>query len=71
MIILSHDDVAKLLPMREAIEVVDRAMRTVSNGGAELPLRSIMPVGGNNKMGIMPGAMNDPACFGIKLISLF
>ena len=71
MIILSHDDVAKLLPMTEAIEVVDRAMRTVSNGGAELPLRSIMPVGGNNKMGIMPGAMNDPACFGIKLISLF
>ena len=71
MIVLTHDDVAALLPMKECIEVVHRAMITVSDGGAELPLRSVVPVGGNNRMGVMPGALSDPACFGIKLISLF
>lgn len=71
MIILSNDDVARLLPMHEAIEAVEQAMITVSSGGTEMPLRSVMPVGGDNRMGIMPGAMSDPACFGIKLISLF
>ncbi|MEO9778933.1 MAG: ornithine cyclodeaminase family protein [Sedimentitalea sp.] len=71
MIILSNDDVARLLPMHEAIKAVEQAMITVSSGGAEMPLRSVMPVGGDNRMGIMPGAMSDPDCFGIKLISLF
>ncbi|MBK0328900.1 ornithine cyclodeaminase family protein [Rhodobacteraceae bacterium F11138] len=71
MIVLSNDDVARLLSMQDAIEAVQRAMITVSAGGAEIPLRSVMPVGGDNRMGIMPGALSDPACFGIKLISLF
>lgn len=71
MIVLDHSDVAELLPMREAIEVVDRAMRTVSQGGAELPLRTAVPVGGGNLMGVMPGSIADPACFGVKLVSLF
>ena len=71
MIVLTEADVARLLPMAEAIEVIDAAMRVVSTRGAELPLRSIVDVGGGNRMGVMPGAMSDPACFGIKLISLF
>lgn len=71
MIVLSERDVATLLPMREAIEVVESAMITVSRGAAELPLRSIMGVGGRNMMGMMPGSMDDPGCFGIKLVSLF
>lgn len=71
MIVLTHDDVAALLPMGEAIEVVAEAMRGVSDRTAELPLRSVVPVGGDNKMGVMPGAIADPACFGVKLVSLF
>jgi ornithine cyclodeaminase len=71
MIVLTHDDVAALLPMVQAIEVVDQAMREVSKGTATLPLRSAIPVGGDNRMGVMPGAIGDPACFGVKLISLF
>lgn len=71
MIVLTSADVAALLPMSEAIEVVAAAMITVSQGGAELPLRSIVPVGGRNRMGVMPGALSDPACFGVKLVSLF
>jgi len=71
MIVLSHEDVAALLPPATAIEVVARAMAATSRGEAELPLRSIMDVGGPNKMGIMPGMMRTPACHGIKLVSLY
>ena len=71
MRVLSNADVAALLPMAEAIEVIDRVMRTVSTGGAELPLRSVVPVGARNMMGVMPGALADPACYGVKIVSLF
>lgn len=71
MIVLTSEDVEKLLPMVKAIEVVESAMKVVSAGGAELPLRSVVPVGGDNRMGVMPGALSDPASFGVKLISLF
>lgn len=71
MIVLTHEDVAALLPMTEAIEVVDAVMRRVSARDVELPLRSVLPVGGANKMGVMPGSIGEPPCFGVKLISLF
>jgi alanine dehydrogenase len=71
MIILSTDDVAELLPMGEAIEIVSAAMVEVAEGKTTLPLRSIIPVGDGNFMGMMPGVMQDPACYGIKLVSLF
>lgn len=71
MIVLTGKDVEALLPMTECIEVVERAMIGVSRGEAELPLRSVVPVGGPNRMGVMPGALSEPACFGVKLISLF
>ncbi len=71
MIVLSHEDVAALLPPETAIEVVAAAMASVSRGEAELPLRSVVEVGGGNKMGIMPGRMQNPPCHGIKLVSLY
>ena len=71
MRILSNADIAALLPMDQAIGVVDRVMRTVSAGGAELPLRHVVPVGGRNMMGVMSGALSDPPCHGVKLVSLF
>jgi alanine dehydrogenase len=71
MIVLSHQDVAAMLPPQTAIEVVAQAMAATSRGEAELPLRSIIDVGGPNKMGIMPGRMMSPACHGIKLVSLY
>lgn len=71
MRILSNADIAALLPMPEAVAVIDRAMRTVSSGGAEMPLRHVVPVGGTNMMGVMSGALRDPHCYGVKLVSLF
>ncbi|MFT7593932.1 MAG: alanine dehydrogenase [Paracoccaceae bacterium] len=71
MIVLTQDHVKSLLPMAEAIEVIAHAMIGVSKRDVELPLRNILPVGGGNMMGVMPGAIGDPACFGVKLVSLF
>ncbi|MCB1390036.1 MAG: ornithine cyclodeaminase family protein [Rhodobacteraceae bacterium] len=71
MRILSNADVAALLPMADAIEVIDTTMRTVSRGDAQLPLRHVVPVGGRNMMGVMSGALGDPMCYGVKLVSLF
>jgi alanine dehydrogenase len=71
MIVLTHDHVKSLLPMSEAIEVIARAMIGVSKRDVELPLRNILSVGGGNMMGVMPGAIGNPACFGVKLVSLF
>ena len=71
MLVLEENDVETLLPMADAIEVLDAVMRDVARGATELPLRFAMPVGDDNKMGVMPGAIPDPACYGIKLVSLF
>lgn len=71
MIVLTSEDVRDLLPIGAAIEIVADAMRAVSAGGAEMPLRSVVPVGGGNRMGVMPGALAQPGCFGVKLVSLF
>lgn len=71
MIVLSAADVAALLPMAQAIEVVDAAMRRVSAGGAQLPLRFVVPVGGPNLMGVMAGALDAPQVHGAKLVSLY
>ena len=71
MRVLSNADVAALLPMEQAIEVVDRVMRHVSDGGAQMPLRHVVPVGEANGMGVMSGAIGAPDCYGVKLVSLF
>jgi alanine dehydrogenase len=71
MIVLTHDDVAALLPMAAAIDVTDKVMRVVSRGEAELPLRHVVPTGGGNMMGVMSGSLAAPHCYGVKLVSLF
>ena len=71
MRLLTNTDVAALLPMAAAIEVVARAMIQVAAGGARMPLRHVVPVGGANAMGVMSGALDEPACYGVKLLSLF
>ncbi|MEJ8569928.1 ornithine cyclodeaminase family protein [Microbaculum marinum] len=59
------------LPLADGVEVIEAAMREVSAGRADQPLRWLMPLGGGNGMGVMPGAMRSPAVHGMKLISLY
>ncbi len=69
MRIISRSDVERLLPVKECIEVMARAMRATSRGDVTLPIRQFMPVPGTTgKLAIMPGTLGDPDCFGIKLV---
>ncbi len=69
MIVASAQDVRGALPMATAIELVAGAMVKVSQGKANLPLRSAMDIDGVNRLGIMPGVLD--GMYGVKLISLF
>ena len=71
MLTLSNADIRALLPMPAAIDLVAKAMVAASAGQATLPLRQAMPLDAPNLLGIMPGAMQEPACYGTKLISLY
>lgn len=71
MLQISSDQVYAALPIAECVDVVERAMIAVSHGQAKLPLRWIMPLAADNAMGVMPGALFEPAVHGMKLISLY
>jgi ornithine cyclodeaminase/alanine dehydrogenase-like protein (mu-crystallin family) len=68
--ILGSADIKALLPMAECIELMRTTMIAVSEGRARVPPRSVTPVGAGF-LAQMPGALDEPACFGVKLLSLF
>jgi ornithine cyclodeaminase len=72
VLVLSHADVVRLLAMPACIEVIDRAMRTTSLGGAVLPLRSVVWMPDRAGMiGLMPGFLAEPTSLGLKVVSIF
>lgn len=69
--VLRGPEVRQLLPMPECIELMQTTMIAVSEGRVVLPLRSILAMPGDRgMMGMMPGYLADPECFGVKLVSL-
>ena len=57
--------------MGECIDLMHRTMSAVSEGRVVLPLRSVMVMPGDlGMLGNMPGYLAEPACFGVKLVSL-
>ena len=72
VLILSGADVRRLLPMRDCIPVIERVMRIVSRGGAQLPLRiGVTPPGDHNVMAVMPGYIDEPAAMGAKVVAVY
>ena len=71
MRILSGRDIAALVNPATLMPAIRAAMRAVSNGQAELPLRSMVKLPGRDMMGMMGGWLGDPAGHGIKVLSLF
>lgn len=73
LLILTAEDVYRLLPVQTCIDLMDRAMRAVSDGSADLPDRVIAPVGGapgqHNHLFAMPGALDGLPVYGAKLVS--
>jgi ornithine cyclodeaminase/alanine dehydrogenase-like protein (mu-crystallin family) len=69
--VLRGAEVRQLLPMAECIDLMRRTMIAVSEGRVVLPLRSILRMPGDRgMMGMMPGYLSEPECFGVKLVSL-
>jgi ornithine cyclodeaminase/alanine dehydrogenase-like protein (mu-crystallin family) len=69
--VLRGAEVRKLLPMAECVDLMRTTMIAVSEGRVVLPLRSILVMPGDRgMMGMMPGYLADPECFGVKLVSL-
>ncbi|SDE03383.1 ornithine cyclodeaminase family protein [Ruegeria marina] len=71
MKVLNAEDVRRHLPILDAIEIVEKTMIRVSQGKANLPLRTVMDIDGTNRLGVMPGALSDPTIYGVKVLSLF
>jgi ornithine cyclodeaminase/alanine dehydrogenase-like protein (mu-crystallin family) len=72
VLVLSYDDVVRLLTMEACIEVMADALRTTSKGGAVLPLRSVVWMPDRTGMiGLMPGFLDAPTSLGLKVVSIF
>ncbi len=70
--ILNQHEVTSLLPMGECISVMDTVLRTLSSGGATLPLRTMLRVpDGRGIFGIMPAHLVAPEALGLKAILVF
>jgi ornithine cyclodeaminase len=69
--ILSERDVRRLLPMRECLDVMQEALKTLSRGEALNPLRSLLRIpDGSGLLGLMPAYLGTPACIGIKVVTV-
>lgn len=73
MMVIGRDAVRKLLPMSTAIELVERALVATSRGAAIQPLRQIVPLpkGLSRGLGVMPGYLGEPECFGCKVTAVY
>lgn len=70
--ILSQAEVTALLPMEECIEVMDAVLRTLSLGGAQLPLRTVLRLPQDKGFfGVMPAQLDAPGALGLKAIAVF
>jgi len=69
--VIGAADIRRLLPMRECIDVMERAMRAASSGELLVPLRTIMPlVDDSAHFALMPGSAIEPPVYGAKIVSL-
>ena len=69
--IIDAEQVRRLLPMAECIDVMAEAMTAASSGGVVQPLRTVLPVDDRGgQLFVMPAASSSLGCYGAKLISL-
>jgi ornithine cyclodeaminase len=70
LLVLSRKDIAGLMPMAAAIELMREAMRTALDADARLPLRTVMPTPGwGGFLGLMPGFL-PPDRLGVKVLTV-
>jgi alanine dehydrogenase len=74
--VLSAEDVVKLLPMRDCIQVMRDALASLARGTALVPLRMVMRMpDGSGLLGLMPGHIQADGgrdgALGMKAVSVF
>ena len=70
MLILDRAAVARCLSYGDCIDALDPAMRAVSAGHAIMPLRQYLSIPDTTvRFTLMPGYVDAPACFGVKVVS--
>ncbi|MGQ0702166.1 MAG: ornithine cyclodeaminase family protein [Gemmatimonadales bacterium] len=70
--ILSQAEVTALLPMGECIEAMERVLRGLSRGEAQLPLRTVLRLAeGRGAFAVMPAELRRPDVLGLKAITVF
>ncbi len=72
MRIMNSSAVAEALSHSDCIDTLEAAMHAVSHGGTIMPLRQYMDIpGGEGKFTLMPGYLDNPTSFGVKIVSKF
>jgi len=72
ILIVNQDEVRRLLPMAECLEVMARTLAALARGEALLPLRQVLMLpGGQGAFGAMPAHLSSPPAVGIKVITVF
>ncbi len=73
ILILNHDEVSRLLPMRECIAVMQEALGKLAAGEVYQPLRMIVrPEDAAGVMGLMPSYVSgDEPAYGLKTVCVF
>jgi ornithine cyclodeaminase len=70
--IINQAQVEQLLPMGDCMRLVEEALRTLTRGGAVLPLRTILRLPDQRGVfGTMPSYLNPPDVMGLKAITVF
>lgn len=74
MLILSANDVRKALPMKETIEAMKQAYASLSDGRAEVPLRTRLPIANHDALALfMPAYVQsgEADALAVKIVSIF
>jgi len=73
IVVLSHHDVERLLPMAECIDAMERALIALSAGESHMPLRTVVrPPGAAGLMGLMPAYRGgERPAYGLKAVCVF
>lgn len=71
ILVLSHDEVAELITMPEAIELMRRAFRNLSEGKSVAPVRTQLPIDKNSVSLFMPVVDESLGYFSLKTVSVF
>lgn len=72
LLVLSAQDVVRLLPMDECIELMATTLASLARGEAVLPLRTVIALpDGTGSIYTMPAFNGEPAALAVKIITIF